>query len=301
MSGQKRKAEDLEADEEVAEAELSRAIAKSEAASATEKIAGLGSGKAPLYFKVEGTVRPPWEMYPTHPQGDEKPLVLTYFAIRGLGEVPRLILAEAGASFEHIAVTGGEAQADSMEWRKRSPNGLLPTISGLGVPRAEPLSESGTIIRFLAKKYDMAGKDDVEAARIDNLFEAAKTLAGEKALIIDEESIDPAKAKLPDAIAKRIEVMLSDMAPATKDDKVFNYAQIQLLHFLLTCDEVKPGCVKKLSKGLDEFRKTAAARPRIAAYLASPMHFPATKKDMGDDDGGYSYCQGPIARQDFLK
>ena len=47
----------------------------------------------------------------------------------------------------------GEEQALSCEWRKRSPNGLTPVLSGLGVPRAKPLSQSATVIRFLAERY----------------------------------------------------------------------------------------------------------------------------------------------------
>jgi len=297
----KRKAEDLEANEEVAEAELAAAIAAAEAASADEKVTGLGSGKAPIYFKALGTLRPPWENYTVRPKAGEKPLVFTYFAIRGLGEVPRLLLAEAGAAFEHIAITGGEAQPDSLEWRSRSPNGLLPLMSGLGVPRSDPLCESGAIIRFLAQKYGMNGKDELEAARIDTLFETAKDLAGNKALITGDEDIDATQAKLPVKLAKRIEEMLNDMEPASEDSKVFNYGQIQLMNCLMSCDEAKPGCVGKLSSALEEFRKAAAARPRIATYLASPMRFPLTKKEAGDIEGGYTYGSGGIARRDFIK
>lgn len=302
MSGRKRKAEDLEADEAKAEAELAATIAAAEAAPADEKVTGLGSGTASIYFKVPGISPPPWENYAEHPKVGEKPLVLAYFAIRGLGEVPRLLLAEAGAAYEHIAITGGETQANSLEWRTRSPNGLLPMMSGLGVPRSAPLSESSAIIRFLARKYGMAGADELEAARIDTLFETAKDLADKKAHITneDEGSSGLSEVQLPTTLAKRVEEMLNDMAPAKDDSAVFNYGQIQLLQFLLSCDEVTPGCVAKLSPALEEFRKTAAARPRIAAYLASPMHFPPTRKELGDVEGGYAYPE-PVPRRDFIK
>jgi len=302
MSGRKRKAEDLEADEVKAEAELAATIAAAEAAPADEKVTGLGSGTASVYFKIPGISPPPWENYAEQPKAGEKPLVLAYFAIRGLGEVPRLLLAEAGAAYEHIAITGGETQANSLEWRTRSPNGLLPMMSGLGVPRCAPLSESGAIIRFLARKYGMAGADELEAARIDTLFETAKDMAAKKAIITgDEDPGEMSKGKLPVTLAKCVEEMLNDMSPAKDDSKVFNYGQIQLLQFLLSCDEAKPGCVQKLSPALEEFRKNAAARPRIAAYMASPMHFPLTCKESGDSAGGYNYGSGPISRRDFIK
>ena len=56
--------------------------------------------------------------------------VFTYFAIRGLGEVPRLMFAEAGAAYKSIATLGtwDEHQKHECNWRGRSPNGLLPTV-----------------------------------------------------------------------------------------------------------------------------------------------------------------------------
>ena len=60
----------------------------------------------------------------------KKNIILTYFSIQGLGEVPRLILAEAGMPYESICAIGGEDQSVAMEWQTRSPNGLLPMLSG---------------------------------------------------------------------------------------------------------------------------------------------------------------------------
>jgi len=299
MARLKRKASDVDGDEAVAEAELSAAIAAAQAAPADEPIKGLGSGMAPIYFKVPGITPAPWG-YKKQPQPDEKPLVFAYLAIRGLGEVPRLMLAEAGAAYEHIAATMGEDQAVSLEWRKRSPNGLMPMMSGLGVPRSAPMSQSSAIIRFLARKYGMCGADGLEEARVDTLFETAKDFSNNKQLVTDEKEIDPSQAKLPAALAKRIESMLQDMGSAADDSAGLNYGQIQLFHTLNICEETKPGCLAKLSPALDSFQKAMTARPRIAAYLASPMRFPKTCNEVGID-GGYSYAGAPLVRSDFAK
>merc|ERR1712118_103487 len=79
-----------------------------------------------------------------------------------------------------------------------------------------------------------------------------------------------------------------------------NYAQIQLGHVLMQCDEIKPGCVAKLSPTLDDFRKAMAARPRIAAYLASPMRFPLTHNEVRGE-GGHNYTKGPLKRSVFAE
>jgi len=296
----KRKAEEIDADDEAkAEEELQVAIKAAAAASPNEAIDGLGNGKAPLYFKVAGVSPAPWE-YPTLPQAGEKSLMFCYLAIRGMGEVPRLLLAEAGATYEHIACTMGETQPNSLEWRTRSPNGLVPMMSGLGVPRSAPLSQSGSIIRFLAGKYGMNGDDALEAARIDVLFESAKDLHGNKNMITGEESYDKSASKLPAKLSVCIEAMLENMQVADDDTKKMNYGQIQLFHGLQTCEEMKAGCVGKLSEKLEWFRKAMAARPRIAAYLASPMRFPLTCNELSGS-GGYKYANETPNRSDFAK
>jgi hypothetical protein len=53
-----------------------------------------------------------------------------------------------------------------------------------------------------------------------------------------------------------------------------------------------------LSPGLEEFRVATAARERVAAYLASPLRYPATFGELGQE-GGYSYATGPIQRQNL--
>ena len=67
-----------------------------------------------------------------------------------------------------------------------------------------------------------------------------------------------------------------------------------LLKSLLDFEEAAPGCVKKLCPALDMFLQAAIARPRIAAYLTSPMRFP-TIAGAGD----YKYVDGPVKRSAF--
>jgi hypothetical protein len=81
----------------------------------------------------------------------------------------------------------GEDQAVACEWRKRSPNGLTPLLSGCGVPRATPLSQSRSIVRYLAARLGMAGATELAAMRADVLYETAKDLGAKTAEIIGEE------------------------------------------------------------------------------------------------------------------
>ena len=100
----KRKADE---EEDAAEAEIAAAIAAAKAAPPDEEIAGLGSGTAMVHWEVPGS---PAKQYKSPARG-EKHLVFLYLCIRGLGETPRLMLAECGAAYTHLTQRSGEARA----------------------------------------------------------------------------------------------------------------------------------------------------------------------------------------------
>lgn len=289
------------------EAEAEIAAATKAAASVVDgEVSGLGPSDAVLHLTFHPST--PKAQYNTAICTDEgeKKLVLMYFAIQGLGEVPRLILAEAAMPYESFAPFGGEDQSVAMEWRSRSPNGLLPTLSGAGIPRASPISQSSAIIRFLAKRLGMdGGKDDVVAStRADILFETAKDLGGDgKKELIASVLADPEKdysvAKGPFSTGKRIEKMLATMADPKDESAALNYGQIQLFHVLLQCEGRRKGCVlDNLGVVLDDFRIQMENRAGLKEYLNSTARFPFIKKELGED-GGYTYSTGPLKRSEI--
>ncbi|MGK3756837.1 MAG: hypothetical protein ACI8RD_009151 [Bacillariaceae sp.] len=287
--------------ESKAEAEIARAIKFAASVSQDGKISGLGASDAVLHITFNPTPKTQYKTkYIDESSTGEKSLILTYFAIQGLGEVPRLILAESGMPYESIGAMGGEDQSVAMEWRTRSPNGLLPMLSGAGIPRSSPISQSGAVIRFLAKRLGMDGEDNILiSSRADVLYETAKDLGGSDSKIaiasIDTEK-DYSVSKGPFSTGKRIEKMLIDMADPKDESVVLNYGQIQLFHVLLSCEARRQGCVKdNLGDVLDDFRINMENRTGLKEYLNSTARFPFTKGELGED-GGYSYSTGPLTR-----
>jgi len=278
-----------DSEEELAEAELAAAITAAKEAPGDEEISGLSCGTAMLHFDVPGV---PAKQYKAGRLRGEKPLVFLYLCIRGLGETPRMMLAECGAPYIHLASPMGETQAVSCEWRTRSPNGLAPMLSGLGVPRASPICQSGTIIRFLAQRFGMAGETELDGLYADVLYETAKDLGSKKAEVTAPDGHQTSGAKGPFSTADKIAAMIDKMPNPKDEDVALNFGQIELLKLLIDCEETSPGCVKQLSPALDAFRAAGAARSRIAAYLKSPLRFPAIKP-------GYIYKDGPIRRSAF--
>jgi len=84
---------------------------------------------------------------------------LTYFNGRGRGEISRLIFAAAGQEYEDIRYERNEWPSHKAEM----PLGQIPVLEFDGVQLPQSLS----IARFLAKQFQLAGKDNFEQAKVD--------------------------------------------------------------------------------------------------------------------------------------
>ena len=84
---------------------------------------------------------------------------LYYFNGRGRAEVCRLIFAAAGQKFEDIRYEFGEWASHKAEM----PLGQMPVLEFDGVQLPQSLS----IAYFLAKQFQLAGKDHFEQAKVD--------------------------------------------------------------------------------------------------------------------------------------
>jgi glutathione S-transferase len=84
---------------------------------------------------------------------------LIYFNLRARAEVSRLILAAAGVEYEDVRV-------DFSRWPEMKPSTPFGQLPILEVDGAK-LCQSKTIARYLANKYGLAGKTDLEKAQVD--------------------------------------------------------------------------------------------------------------------------------------
>jgi glutathione S-transferase len=93
---------------------------------------------------------------------------LHYFNGRGLGEVSRLIFTVAGQKFEDIR----HEHSDWPSHKAEMPLGQMPVLEFDGVK----LPQSGSIARFLAKQFQLAGKDNFEQAKVDAVVDTIKEI-----------------------------------------------------------------------------------------------------------------------------
>ncbi|KAH8060373.1 hypothetical protein JL720_13536 [Aureococcus anophagefferens] len=167
---------------------------------------------------------------------------------------------------------GGEAPDVVGDWRAKSPNGLLPIATGLGVPRSSPISQSSSIIRFLARHFKLDGGDDeASKVRADVLFETAKDLGAKASEVVEATGAGDAETA------------------SAKEAALFRE---------LAKIEAKGGDLSRLSATLAAFKEHVANRKRIRACLDSPLCFPDTFGEIGQE-GGYAYASGPKKRSEF--
>jgi len=88
---------------------------------------------------------------------------LIYFNVRARAEIIRLIFAAAGVEYEDVRIERDQWPAMKPE----TPFGQLPVLEVDGVK----LSQSNACSRYLARKFDLAGKTELDQARADMLID----------------------------------------------------------------------------------------------------------------------------------
>ncbi|CAF3845834.1 unnamed protein product [Rotaria sordida] len=93
---------------------------------------------------------------------------LYYFNGRGRAEVSRLIFAAAGQKYEDIRYERDQWPSHKSEM----PLGQIPVLEVDGTKLPQSLS----IARFLAKQFQLAGKDNLEQAKVDAVVDTINDL-----------------------------------------------------------------------------------------------------------------------------
>jgi len=94
---------------------------------------------------------------------------LTYLDGKGRAEVMRFVFAYRNIPYEDVRIPYGP------EWNKVKndfPWGEVPVLEIDG----KVLAQSGAILRFLGKKHDLAGDNEYESAKCDEMWESLSDL-----------------------------------------------------------------------------------------------------------------------------
>jgi len=211
----------------------------------------------------------------------DKP-TLIYFAARGRGEVIRLVLAEAGADWQEHVVARGTPPVNGRptDFPTLQASGTLP-FNALPVweePGGFRLSQSSAIANHLARAHGLRGRSAVEEAKVDEALGAADDLRGElrKVFTAGPEQRAAARAELAEKALPRWFGFLERLLVANRDGtgwfvgEGLTVADLALWYALEIAVDNGLGAGLEACPALKGWFARVAARPRIAAYLASP-------------------------------
>jgi glutathione S-transferase len=96
-------------------------------------------------------------------------LKLYYFNLRARAELIRLIFAATGRSWNDIRI-------DVAQWPEYKPKMLLGQVPVLELPDGTQIPQSLSIARYVARETGLAGKDNLESAKIDAVVDTQRDM-----------------------------------------------------------------------------------------------------------------------------
>ncbi len=191
---------------------------------------------------------------------------LIYFNVRARAEVSRLIFKQAGVEFEDFRFPHGK------EWLKIKPNTPYGTIPVLEVD-GKQLAGSGSIQRYLAEEFDLAGSNAWENAQLDSLYDLGNDF-GKKFEEILFEKDEARKTEMikkleEEAIPKYLEIfeqILTNNASGWLFGSKLTYVDLGFFNLI---SWMKEGFSSALDKypAIKKHCETVEALPNIAKWL----------------------------------
>jgi glutathione S-transferase len=208
---------------------------------------------------------------------------LTYFSSRGRAELIRLVCAEAGVPYEERSLGVYHPVDKTPAFEALKATGVLPfgAVPLWEEPGGLRLAQSDAIVRHLARTHGLYGRDAREAAHCDMIFAGVDDARTEVRRLITTEPEKRAafREELRASILPRwlgyFEALLGDGAFVLGDRPSFaDVALFLMFENLHDNDLAAPytSCPR-----LAAHAARMAARPGIAAYVASPKRFPVQR------------------------
>ena len=206
---------------------------------------------------------------------DQAPKELHYFCLRGLGELPRLLLEASETPYDSIMYFG------KGEYKEFAPFGQLPVYKGSELD--DGLAQSGSICRHIARETGLDGDTPSEQAKQDMVSELAKDISGKKEVVHADGPLDPKYEGLLQGASKLLKASGGVYFSGSK----LGYGDVCMFHSLHTIEEIKPGFLKSWGD-LEAFVNRIASLPPIHQYLNSPRRVPLTENELGKGHKGIS-------------
>jgi glutathione S-transferase P len=195
----------------------------------------------------------------------KSPPRITYFDFRGRVEMIRLTFEELEIIYEDRRIRTPKEWADL---RPQVPLGQLPIYEDGDLL----LAESHAIIRHLARKHDLYGKDEKERARCDMveecLYAAQETLWRHFWDPQFEAKRKPFATERIAPVLARLEALLSESDSSHFVRSGLTYVDLYAFVYLDQLRALFPETLASVPR-INDFRTSIARWPRVRDYLAS--------------------------------
>ena len=194
-----------------------------------------------------------------------------YFNGRGRAEVSRLIFAAAGQQFTDVRIEKEQWPA----FKPKAPTGQVPYLEVRENGKTLTLSQSVSIARFLARRFNLAGQGEYEQALVDMYADQVSDLINElvKAHFESDESRkEQLNAKvqsetLPNSL-RLFEQRLAQTGTGYLVGNGLTYADLHLFATLEWLGDKRDQVLAHFPL-VQKLDKTIRAHERIAAWIAS--------------------------------
>jgi len=188
---------------------------------------------------------------------------LTYFNLRARGEITRLLLAHAGVEYEDERISPPWENSENwMALKPHTPWGTLPILEYDGVR----IGQSVAIARFLANKFGLAGKSNLEKAQADEIVDVIQDLInawGKVYFSKDELGLKKfSEVTVPTAL-DRLEKVLQTRGGKYMVGGALTWADIMVFNFVQDLYG-KENCRQE---GIKTLCDTVGALPNIKAWV----------------------------------
>uniref|UniRef100_H2ZLT1 glutathione transferase n=1 Tax=Ciona savignyi TaxID=51511 RepID=H2ZLT1_CIOSA len=186
---------------------------------------------------------------------------LYYFPLKGRAEVIRLLFAQAGVELEDIRINFEEWPARKHEM----PFGQMPVLEVDG----KKICQSAAIGRYVAREFNLGGKDSFSAAKSDEFSDAVMDIMMK--LPWTEKDEEKKKVLMATALNETIPPMLATLEGLLEGDFYageFTVGDIVLASSADHLLSLKPDILDPTPK-LKALKERVFAMPNIAKYLAT--------------------------------
>ncbi|MFT3768821.1 MAG: glutathione S-transferase [Minicystis sp.] len=207
---------------------------------------------------------------------------LTYFSSRGRAEIIRLVCAAAELAYEERSLGVYHPVDKTPDFEALKATGVLPfgAVPLWEEPGGLRLAQSDAITRHLARAHGLYGADAREAARCDMIFAGVDDARVEVRRVITTEPEKRAafREELRAVILPRwlgyFEKLLGAEGTGFIVGDRASFADVALFLMFENIRDNGLGGAYESCPALVKHAERMAARPGIAAYLASPKRFP---------------------------